>query len=91
VGQRLQEIAAMDMQCVSVRRVGDRWGVTQKGLDWFLAEFSVWQDALDYARALAVTSERSMLEGEDVPGHVSLRQLFFTDATGVIHVQSLGC
>jgi hypothetical protein len=81
----------MDMQCVSVRRVGERWGVTQKGLDWFLAEFSVWQDALDYARALAVTSERAMLEGEDVAGRVSLRQLFLTDASGVIHVQSLGC
>ena len=81
----------MDMKCVSVRRVGERWGVTQKGLDWFLAEFSVWQDALDYARALAVTSERSLLEGEDAPGHVTLRQMFFTDESGVIHVQSLGC
>lgn len=81
----------MDMLCVSVRRVGERWGVTQKGLDWFLAEFSAWQDALDYARALAVRNERAMLEGEDAPGHVALRQVFSTDASGVIHVQSLGC
>jgi hypothetical protein len=81
----------MDMPCVRVRRVGERWGVTQQGLDWFLAEFTLWQDALDYARALAVTSEHAMLEGEDSPGHVALRQIFSTDASGVIHVQSVGC
>lgn len=77
------------MPCVTVRRVGERWGVTQKGLDWFLAEFTSWQDALDYARGLAVTSERSMVEGEDFQGRVSLRQMFLTDADGVVHVQSI--
>jgi len=29
----------MEVPCVTVRHIGDRWGVTQKGLDWFLAEF----------------------------------------------------
>ena len=79
----------MDMPCVRVRRVGERWGVTQKGLDWFLAEFASWQDAIDYARGVAVASENSVVEGEDFLGRVSIRQLFTRDASGVIHVQSL--
>ncbi len=79
----------MEVPCVTVRRVGDRWGVTQKGLDWFLAEFSLWQDALDYARGLAVASEQSIVEGEDFQGRVLLRQVFSTDASGVVHVQSM--
>ncbi len=79
----------MEVPCVTVRRIGDRWGVTQKGLDWFLAEFSLWQDALDYARGLAVASEESIVEGEDFQGRVLLRQVFSTDASGVVHVQSM--
>jgi hypothetical protein len=79
----------MEVPCVTVRRIGDRWGVTQKGLDWFLAEFSLWQDALDYARGLAVVSEQSIVEGEDFQGRVLLRQVFSTDASGVVHVQSM--
>jgi hypothetical protein len=79
----------MEMPCVRVRRVGDRWGVTQRGLDWFLAEFTQWQDAIDYARGVAVASKNSMVEGEDFQGRVSLRQVFSTDASGVIHVQSM--
>jgi hypothetical protein len=79
----------MEVPCVTVRRIGDRWGVTHKGLDWFLAEFSLWQDALDYARGLAVASEQSIVEGEDFQGRVLLRQVFSTDASGVVHVQSM--
>ena len=79
----------MEVPCVTVRHIGDRWGVTQKGLDWFLAEFSLWQDAIDYARGLAVASEQSIVEGEDFQGRVLLRQVFSTDASGVVHVQSL--
>ncbi len=79
----------MEVPCVTVRRIGDRWGVTQKGLDWFLAEFSLWQDAIDYARGLAVASEQSIVEGEDFQGRVLLRQVFSTDASGVVHVQSM--
>jgi hypothetical protein len=79
----------MQVSCVTVRRIGDRWGVTQTGLDWFLAEFSLWQDALDYARGLAVASEQSIVEGEDIQGRVLLRQVFSTDASGVVHVQSM--
>ena len=78
----------MEVPCVTVRRIGDRWGVTQKGLDWVLAEFSLWQDAIDYARGLAVASEQSIVEGEDLQGRVLLRQVFSTDASGVVHVQS---
>ncbi len=80
----------MDIPCVTVRRTGDRWGVTQKGLNWFLAEFTLWQDAMDYARGLAVASQNSIVEGEDLQGRVALRQIFSTDATtGVVRVQSL--
>jgi hypothetical protein len=79
----------MEVPCVTVRHIGDRWGVTQKGLDWFLAEFSLWQDAIDYARGLAVASEQSIVEGEDFQGRVLLRQVFSTDASGVVHVQSM--
>jgi hypothetical protein len=79
----------MEVPCVTVRHIGDRWGVTQKGLDWFLAEFSSWQDAIDYARGLAVASEQSIVEGEDFQGRVLLRQVFSTDASGVVHVQSM--
>ena len=79
----------MEMPCVRVRRVGDRWGVTQMGLDWFLAEFTQWQDAIDYARGVAVASKNSIVEGEDFQGRVSLRQVCSTDASGVIHVQSM--
>jgi hypothetical protein len=81
----------MEMPCVTVRRIGDRWGVTQKGLDWFLAEFDLWQDAIDYARGLAAASENSIVEGEDFQGRLALRQVFSTDASGVIHVQSQNC
>jgi hypothetical protein len=79
----------MDMPCVTVRRTGDRWGVTQNGSGWFLAEFTLWQDAIDYARGLAVTSQNSIVEGEDFQGRISMRQIFSTDASGVVHVQSV--
>jgi len=79
----------MDMICVTVRRIGDHWGVTQKGLNWFLAEFAQWQDALDYARGLAVANRISVVEGEDFEGRLALRQIFSTDATGVVRVQSI--
>jgi hypothetical protein len=79
-----------DVACVRVvRRADDRWAVTQRGLDWFLAEFSAWEDALDYARSLAVTSHEAILEGEDRHGRVALRQAFSTDAGGVIRIHSL--
>ncbi len=80
----------MDMPCVRVRRTGERWGVTQKGTDWFLAEFTVWQDAIDYARGVAVTAENAIVEGEDFQGRVALRQMFSRDAKGIVRVSSLG-
>jgi hypothetical protein len=79
----------VDVPCVRVRRTGERWGVTQRGLGWFLAEFVVWQDAIDYARGLAAASRNSILEGEDSHGRLTLRQVLSTDASGVIHVQSV--
>ena len=80
----------MDVACVRVvQRADDRWAVTQRGLDWFLAEFSVWEDALDYARSLAVTSREAILEGEDRDGRLALRQSYSTDAGGVIRIRSL--
>jgi hypothetical protein len=77
----------MDTPCVTVRRCGDRWGVTHKGLDWFLAEFSLWQDAIGYARGLAVANQNSIVEGEDPQGRVALRESFWTDEAGAIRVQ----
>jgi hypothetical protein len=79
----------VDITCVTVRRTGDRWGVTHKGLNWFLAEFTLWQDAIDYARGLAVASRNSVVEGEDFQGRLALRQVFSTDATGIVRVQSM--
>lgn len=82
----------MEMACVSVRRNGDRWSVTRKGLDWFLADFVQWQDALDYARGIAVTiCGNVIVEGEDLQGRISLRQIFSTDPSGIVHVQSVSC
>ena len=76
------------VKCVKVRRTGSRWGVTESGLDWTLAEFSSWEDALDYARALAVSGDGSVVEGEDGEGRLTLREAFRTDAGGVIRIQS---
>ncbi len=77
----------MDMPCVSVRRNGDRWGVTHKGFDWFLAEFALWEDAIDYARGVAAANQNSVVEGEDPKGRVALREIFWTDESGSMRVQ----
>lgn len=77
----------MDMPCVTVQRCGDGWGVTHKGLGWFLAEFSLWQDAMDYARGLAAANQNSIVEGEDSRGRVALREIFWTDEAGEMRVQ----
>lgn len=79
----------MDIPCVCVRRIRDRWGVTQKGLAQILAEFTLWQDAVDYARGLAAENRNSLVEGEDLQGRVILRQVFSTDAAGVVWVRSI--
>ncbi len=81
----------MSVTCVSVRRKGDGWGVTETGLNWFLAEFTTWEDALDYARRVALAREESMIEGEDPSGQLTLRQLFSTDAGGVVRIRSMAC
>ena len=78
----------MEMPSVTVRRSGERWGVTQNGADWFLAEFTLWQDAIDYARGLAVAQQNSILEGEDSEGRMALRQIFWTDASGLVRVRT---
>src|SRR5579863_308307 len=87
-----QEIRIMNkdqMPCLCVRRAGDRWGVAQKGLGQFLAEFTLWQDAMDYARGLAVENQNCLVEGEDSRGRLILRQIFSTDAAGVVCVRSI--
>jgi len=78
----------MGVKCVKVQRSGARWGVTESGLGWTLAEFSTWEDALDYARALAVAGDGSVVEGEDGNGRLTMREAFSTDAGGVIRIQS---
>jgi hypothetical protein len=79
----------MDMPCVTVRRTRDRWGVTHRGLGWFLAEFTLWQDAVDYARGLAVANRNAIVEGEDSQGRVTLRQIFWTDVAGAVRLCSI--
>jgi hypothetical protein len=78
----------MSVTYVKVRRSGTRWGVTETGLGWVLAEFSQWEDALDYARTLAVSREQSILEGEDDSGRLTFRQSFSADADGVVRVST---
>jgi hypothetical protein len=75
--------------CVCVRRSADRWGVTQKGLGRFVAEFTLWQDAMDYARGLAAENQNCLVEGEDFRGRLILRQIFSTDAAGAVYVRSI--
>ena len=42
----------------------------------------LWQDAIDYARGLAVESRNSIVEGEDSQGRVTLRQIFLDRCRG---------
>lgn len=79
----------MDINCVNVRRTSDGWGVTQPGLDCFLAEFPLWDDAFDYARSLALTFHEAIVESEDRDGRVTVRQVLATDARGVVRIRSL--
>ena len=65
-----------------------RWGVTEFGLGWTLAEFSSREDALDYARAVAVSGDGSVIEGEDGDGRLTLREASSTDAGGLIRITS---
>lgn len=64
-------------------------GVTQSGLAELLAVYASWEDAIDYARGLAADKAASIVEGEDHQGRLTLRQLFRTDARGVVHVSAL--
>jgi hypothetical protein len=79
----------MGVKCVKVRRSGARWAVTESGLGWTLAEFSSWEDALDYARALAVAGDGSVVEGEDGNGRLTMREALSTDAGGVMRIESV--
>ena len=45
--------------------------------------------AVDYARGVAAENQNSLVEGEDSHGRVILRQIFSTDAAGVVCVRSL--
>jgi hypothetical protein len=79
----------MKLPRVTVRRYGGRWGVTDTGGDWILADFALRQDAMDYARALAVAEGNSIVEEEDVQGRVALRQLFSLEASGIVRVRPI--
>jgi|HubBroStandDraft_1064217.scaffolds.fasta_scaffold00078_6 hypothetical protein len=79
----------MHVTRVRVQRTGNRWGVTQSGLSELLAVYASWEDAIDYARGLAAGKAASIVEGEDQEGRLTLRQLFRTDARGVVHVRVL--
>ncbi len=75
--------------CVRVVRMAQAWGVVQSGIDGTLAVFEERDDALDYARSIAITSLESILEGEDELGQLERRQALSTDTSGVIRCQPL--
>ncbi len=79
----------MNIQCVRVSRTRRGWGVSELGLDWILAEFDQREDALDYARAVAIASGTAILEREDEFGRLEMRLLFSIDPAGVIRMNRL--
>jgi hypothetical protein len=79
----------MHMSYVRVLRSGGGWGVSQSGSRELLAVYASWEDAIDHARGLAAGRGAAIVEGEDRQGRLALRQLFRTDARGVVHMRQL--
>ncbi|MBV8341942.1 MAG: hypothetical protein JO173_06125 [Gammaproteobacteria bacterium] len=79
----------MDVTYVRVQPNDGIWGVTLNGEQAPLAKFMHWDDAVDYARGLAIENRDCIFEGEDREGRVSVREEFYSDDTGAIYVRSL--
>ncbi|HEV8019530.1 MAG TPA: DUF2188 domain-containing protein [Steroidobacteraceae bacterium] len=79
----------MQMTYVRVQPREGIWGVTLNGDEAPLATFARWDDAVDYARGLAIENGDCVLEGEDRNGRLSVREEFYSDATGAVCVYSV--
>jgi hypothetical protein len=65
------------------------WDVILNGDEAPLARFARWDDAVDYARGLAIENGDCVLEGEDRNGRIAVREEFYSDATGAVCVCSV--
>jgi hypothetical protein len=79
----------MRMTYVRVQPSEGNWGVTLNGDDAPLARFARWDDALDYARGLAIENGDCVFEGEDRNGRIAVREEFYADASGAVCVCSV--
>jgi hypothetical protein len=70
--------------------MGAGWGVAESRDGECLARFEAREDAVDYARSIAIDNGDSILEAEDEGGILAVRQHLSTDAKGVIRLRSLG-
>jgi hypothetical protein len=79
----------MRMTYVRVRPSEGIWGVILNGEEAPLATFARWDDAIDYARGLAIENGDCVLEGEDRSGRLAVREEFYSDASGAVCVCSV--
>jgi hypothetical protein len=75
-----------DILSLRVSRAGIRWNVTQRGLARPPADFVSRDEALDYARGVAVKAAEAVVEAEDDAGRLDMRQSFTSSATGTVTV-----
>ena len=78
----------MPMTHVRVHLNGGTWTVTLSGEDTPQARFARWDDAMDYARGLAIENTDAILEAEDPDGHFVVREEFVSDSIGVVQMRS---
>ncbi len=87
---RPQRIANMiTLPCIRVLRMDAGWGVAESPDGECLARFEAREDAVDYARLIAIDNPESILEAEDELGTLTLRQQLSTDAMGVIRLRPI--
>jgi hypothetical protein len=79
----------MSVPCYKVIRLGQRWGVTERSVNWVLAEFDEADFAVDYARALATATDEAILEREDERGRLEIRHVFSTDPAGLMRMSTV--
>ena len=78
----------MPITHVRVHLNGDTWAVTLSGQEAPLARFNRWDDAMDYARGLAIENTDAILEAEDPEGQFVVREEFISDSIGVVQMRS---
>lgn len=80
------QLPDVDTPCLRVSRTGTRWTVTHRGFAGSLGNFESRDDALDYARSVAINSAEAVVEAEDDAGRLDMRQSFTTSITGTVTV-----